>query len=156
MVGIIIGLFGAAFSALGFALMFRVRKRHLFVIAFGGLLSYAVYIPVQYFFGGEFFPNLAAAIVTAVFAELCAHTLRAPVQIYLIPMLIPLFPGGFLYYTMYHLLSSEYVLFTKNLLFTLEAAFALSGGMIIGLAVTTGFLSIFSRMRRKKCEKAKK
>ena len=92
----------------------------------------------------------------AIFTELCAHTLRAPVQIYLIPMLIPLFPGGFLYYTMYYLLSKDYARFTENLLFTLEAALALSGGMIIGLALMSGFISILSRVRRKKCEKSEK
>lgn len=156
MVEIIIGLLMAAFSALGFALMFRVRTRHLFVIAFGGILSYAVYLFVQYFVEGEFFPNLVAAIATAVFTELCAHRLRAPVQIYLIPMLIPLFPGGFLYYAMYHLLSKEYELFTENLLLTLEAAFALSGGIIVGIAVTNGFLSVRARIRKKKCEDVKK
>lgn len=156
MVEIIIGLLAAAFSAFGFALMFRIRTRHLFVIAFGGLLSYAVYLFIQYFVKGEFFPNLAAAIVTAVFTELCAHKLRAPVQIYLIPILIPLFPGGFLYYTMYHLLSKDYELFTENLLFTLEAALALSGGIIIGLSLTNGFLSVLSRTRKKKREKVKK
>ncbi len=153
MVKIIVGLIAAAFSALGFSIMFRVRARHLLVSAFGGLLAYAVYLPVQYFLGGEFFPNLAAAVITAFFAEFCAHKLRAPVQIYLIPMLVPLFPGGFLYYAMYYLLAEEYLLFTENLLFTLEAALALSGGMIIGLAITNGFLSYIRRRSLKRTEK---
>ncbi|MBR2908229.1 MAG: threonine/serine exporter family protein [Clostridia bacterium] len=143
---IIIGLIAAAVSSLGFALMFRVRPRHLWVMALGGLLCDAIYLLAKAFTGGEFFPNLAAAILAAFFSEACAHNLRAPVQIYLIPVLVPLIPGGLLYYAMYYLLAMDYSLFTDYLLVTLETALGLSGGIIVGLAVANAFLSVRKRI----------
>lgn len=143
---IMIELLSAAVSSLGFALMFRVRSRHLWVMALGGLLCDALYILTKEMTGGEFFPNLAAAILAAFFSEACAHKLRAPVQIYLIPVLVPLIPGGFLYYAMYHLLATDYSLFTDYLLVTLESAFGLAGGIIVGIAIANGFLSLRRRI----------
>lgn len=147
---IIIGLLAAAFGSLGFALMFRVRFRHLWVTALGGLLCYLVYLLTKELTGGEFFPNLAAAILLAFYAELCAHKLRAPVQIYLIPVLVPLIPGGFLYYSMYYLLAMDYLLFTDYLLVTLETALGLAGGIVVGLAIANGFLSVRHRIADKR------
>lgn len=147
---IIIELIAAAFSSLGFALMFRVRLRHLWVIAIGGLLCDGIYLLLRGLAGGEFFPCLAAAIFSAFFSEACAHRLRAPVQIYLLPVLVALVPGGFLYYAMYHLLASDYALFTDYLLVTLETALGLAGGIVVGLAVANGFLSVRRRIADKR------
>lgn len=147
---ILIGLLSAAASALGFAIMFRVRKKHLLAMAIGGALAYAVYLLVKEYTGGEFFPNLAAAILTAFFAEGCAHGLRAPAQIYLIPILVPLFPGGGLYYAMYYLLAKNYGRFVEYLLITLETALGLSGGIIVGLAIATAFVALLRALRAKK------
>lgn len=146
----IIGLLAAAVSALGFAVMFRVRAKHLLAVAVGGLFAYAAYLLVKELTGGEFFPNLVAAILTAFFTEACAHKLRAPVQIYLIPILVPLFPGGFLYYAMYHLLAKDYGLFVENLLITLETALGLSGGTIVGLAIATALIRLFRKLYKKR------
>ena len=143
---IVLGLLASGVSALGFALMFRVRPRHLLVIAIGGLLAYAIYLLVKEFTGGEFFPNLCAAVLSAFFSEACALKLRAPVQIYLIPILVPLFPGGFLYYAMYYLVAKNYELFVDNLLITMETALGLSGGIIVGLAVAMAFVSFLRKM----------
>ena len=103
---------------------------------------------------GEFFPNFMAAFLVAIYCEICARILHAPVQIYLLPVLIPLFPGGMLYYAMYYLVAQNYALFTENLILTLEASFGLAGGMIVGLAVTTAILSLISRIRAPKQTKS--
>ena len=141
----IVGLLSAAVSAVGFALLFRVRKKHLLATAIGGLLGYAVYLIVGEYVGGEFFPNLVAALLSAVYCEVCAHCLRAPVQIYLLPVLVPLFPGGALYHAMSRLLAQDYVQFAEYVIMTLETAFGLSGGMIVGLAVAKAAFAMYKR-----------
>lgn len=143
----IVGLLSAAVSAVGFALLFRVRKKHLLATAVGGLLGYAVYLIVGEYVDGEFFPNLSAALLTAVYCEACAHCLRAPVQIYLLPVLVPLFPGGTLYHSMNRLLAQDYVKFAEYVIMTLETAFGLAGGMIVGLAAAKAVFAMYKRRR---------
>lgn len=150
---ILVGLLASAFSSLGFALFFRVRRRHLLATAIGGLLGYAVYLLVGEYVGGEFFSNFTAAFLTAFYCEACAKFLRAPVQIYLIPVLIPLFPGGSLYYSMYYLLAKDYAVFSEYIVMTLEAALGIAGGMVVGIAVA---VFCFSRFRKNAAGKREK
>lgn len=142
---IFVGLLSAAFATLAFAIMFRVRKKHLPVSALGGLLVYAVYLIVGHFASGEFLPCLVGAFVIAIYSEGCARFLRAPVQIYMIPELVPLFPGGALYYSMFYLLSKDYVLFSEYLIMTLETALGLAGGVIVGIAVFETVVSFIKK-----------
>lgn len=153
---IIVGLLSAATASVGFALMFRVRKRHLLVMALGGILAYAVYLIVGKYLPGEFFSNLAASILAAVFCEICAQLLHAPVQIYLIPVLVPLFPGGSLYYAMYYLLGKDYDSFSASLLSTLEAALGIAGGILVGLAAIKMILTLVTRRKRRRGAEEKK
>jgi uncharacterized membrane protein YjjB (DUF3815 family) len=139
-----------AISTFGFAVMFRVRMRHLPASTVGGILAYLFYLGAADLIPGEFFANFVAAFLAAIYCEICARVLRAPVQIYLIPVLVPLFPGGMLYYAMYYLVAQNYTLFTENLILTLEAAFGIAGGMIVGLAVTAAVLSLIRRIRKPK------
>ena len=139
-----------AISTFGFSVMFRVRMRHLPAATIGGILAYLYYLGADKIISGEFFPNFMAAFLVAIYCEICARVLRAPVQIYLIPVLVPLFPGGTLYYAMYYLVAQNYTLFTENLILTLEAAFGIAGGMIVGLAVAAAILSLIKRIRKPK------
>ena len=147
---IIVGLLSAAVASVGFAIMFRVRRKHLFGMAIGGLLAYAVYLITGEHVPGEFFSNFLASIFAAVFCELCAQVLRAPVQIYLIPVLVPLFPGGSLYYAMDYLLDRNFSGFTENLLKTLGAALGIAGGIIVGLSTAKVILSVVRKKRKPK------
>ena len=149
-VQILIGLLSAAVASVGFAIMFRVRRRHWLSMAIGGILGYAVYLILKEHVDGEFFPNLIASVLAAVYCELCAHFLRAPVQIYLIPVLVPLFPGGSLYYSMYHLLLKDYPLFADYVIMTLEAALGIAGGIVAGLAAIKTLIALLRKLRKKK------
>ena len=144
---IIVGLLSAAVASVGFAIMFRVRKKHLFAMGLCGMLAYGVYLLTGAYVPGEFFSNFLAAIFAAVSCELFAQFLRAPVQIYLIPVLVPLFPGGSLYYAMDHLLSRNFSGFTDSLLKTLGAALGIAGGVIVGLSFAK---TVFLTIRKKK------
>lgn len=147
---IITGLLSAAVSSLGFAIVFRVRKKHLFATALGGALCYAIYLLVAQYVSGEFFSNFLGSLLAAIFCMICSRSLRAPVQIYLIPVLIPLFPGGSLYYAMYHLLAKDYALFSEFIVKTLEAALGIAGGMIVGLALANSTIALVRKIRAKR------
>ena len=153
---IIVGLISAALSSFGFAILFRVRKKHLFATAVGGLLGYAIYLPVAEVMAGEFIPNFLGALLCAIFCTICSHGLRAPVQIYLIPVLIPLFPGGSLYYAMYYLLAKNYEVFSEYAIRTMESALGIAGGMLIGLAVAKLVHTVIRKFRPKRANNDEK
>ena len=69
-----------------------------------------------------------------VYAEVFARVIKTPTTTFLVPSLIPLIPGGALYYTMNYALNEQWASFGAKALYTLELAAALALGII---AVTT-------------------
>ena len=67
-------------------------------------------------------------------AEVFARVIKTPTTTFLVPSLIPLIPGGSLYYTMNYALNEQWAAFAAKAFYTLELAVALALGII---AVTT-------------------
>ncbi len=89
---------------LGVALMYRVRPRHIPLILVGSELSFVVYYGVTLLIDGQFVSNLIATVAVGLFARLCARVGKFPAVVISIPAIMPLLPGGILYYTMHNLL----------------------------------------------------
>ena len=96
----VIQLVTAGLGALGFSMVFNVRRNLLPAAAFGGLLDWGVYLAALWFFGGVFLPSVVAAAFASIYSEAVARMEQAPATVFYIPALIPLVPGGSLYYTM--------------------------------------------------------
>lgn len=94
-------------GALGFCLVFRLRRRYLFAAPVGGLLTCGVYLAAVSIWGGILMPSLAASAFAAVYAEFLAWLMGAPTTLFLTPaLLIPLIPGRPLYYAMYYVVQA--------------------------------------------------
>lgn len=127
----LIGIGSSAVGSLGFALIFRLRPRHLAPAAFGGTLAFAVYFLLHRLGLHLFVSNFFAAAAAALFSELCARWLKAPSVVFSIPCLIPLVPGSLLYYSMSHLLSGTYEEAFSNFVKTMIIALGIAGGLIV-------------------------
>lgn len=92
---------------LGVALMYRVRAKHMLPILVGSELSFVVYYLFTLAFDGQFFPNLLATVAVGFYARLCAKRGKFPAVIISIPAIMPLLPGGILYYTMHNLMFGQ-------------------------------------------------
>ena len=125
------GLVSAFLGSLGFALIFRVRARYVFIGALGGMIAYAVYLLCE--FGGMdlFASNFLAAIASALFSEVSARLLKAPTVVFYVPCIIPLVPGGMLYYAMSYLLRTDYATALSYLVQSAATAFGIAGGLIV-------------------------
>ncbi len=121
----------AAIASAAFAIIFKTNKRHLAYIAICGALAYFIYYSVIYFKGSEFLAALISTIFAAVFAETCARILHAPATIYIITGVIPIFPGGNLYYTMSNFLEGDYEETFSQLLTTLSVGIGIAGGVVM-------------------------
>ena len=95
-----IQLVTAGIGALGFSLIFNVRRDLLAATTLGGILDWGVYLIASWFWGGVFLPSVAAAAFASLYSEAVARMKHAPATVFYIPALIPLVPGGSLYYTM--------------------------------------------------------
>lgn len=90
----------AVIGTLGFGLVFNTKKDKLVYGCIGGLLAAVVYFICEEAGLSLLISNMFAAIVATLYAELIARVAKAPATVFLIPSVIPLTPGGSLYYTM--------------------------------------------------------
>ena len=144
MTDMIIQLLAAFFGTLGFALIFQVRRKLLFWTALGGMLSWAVYLVLDYILHTIFLPYMCAAVAAAVYAQIMARIQKVPATIYLILALIPSIPGGALYYTMSNLVMKNWPQAVSDGKRTLQYALAIAIGISIVCAVT----QIVERVRK--------
>ena len=101
-------------GALGFCLVFHLRRRYMFAASLGGLLTCGVYLAAASIWSGILLPTLTAAAFAALYAEFLAWFMGAPATLFLIPaLLIPLVPGRPLYYAMYYAVQQDMDLTTN-------------------------------------------
>ncbi len=142
-------IFLAAAIALCFAIVFNVRGRKLAVSALGGALAWAVYLSVRALTGSMFVGIFAAAILTALLSELLARKMRAPVTVFLVPTLLPLFPGGDLYYAAASLVRNDGS-FGAAASLVLKEAGAIAGAIIVSATLVQAYYRIRFALRHKK------
>ena len=121
-------------GTLGFSILFHIRGRKLVFSTLGGLLSWAVFLALGAFFPGEAIRYLLTAAVITVYGEILARKEKTPTTTFLVPSVIPLIPGGALYYTMNYALNRQWSQFAGQAFYTLQLALSLAVGII---AVTT-------------------
>ncbi len=129
----VIQLIGALIGSLGFSLIFNSGKKTLIPAIIGGTMGWAVYLVFEYLGAGVFVATIAAAAFCQIYSETFARILKAPMTVFYIPAIIPLVPGGSLYYTMYYAAINDWGGFRHYGSTTLKVAF--------GIAVGASFVS---------------
>ena len=126
----IIQVLMAFLGSLGFTIVFGCKKSHIIFLSLGGALSWIVYLISSPFVAFEPAKYFIATVFVALYAEIFARILKTPTTDILIPALVPLIPGGALYYTIRYAFSSEWQSFLSNGSLTLGIAFAIALGVI--------------------------
>ena len=129
----IIEIISAGIGSLGFAFMFNSGKRVILQGTIGGMIGWIIYrlcigAETGYFLG---------AVITAgfcqIYSEVFARIMKSPAIVFYIPAIIPLVPGGSLYYTMYYATKNDWINFKSYGWSTLQIA--------LGIAVGASFVS---------------
>ena len=145
----IIQLVTAGIGALGFSLIFNVRRDLLPAAAFGGMADWGVYLMADWFFGGGvFLPSVIAAAFASVYAEAMARMEKAPATVFYIPALIPLVPGGSLYYTMSCAVLGDWEQVKSFGASTAYCALGIAVGMSMVLSVDFTFRKVMEMKRK--------
>ena len=111
-------------------LVFNVRGKLIFFTSLGGALGWFVYLlcgPVQ----NDIAQFFVATVVITIYAEVMARIHKVPVTGYLLIALLPMVPGGGIYYTMEYCIAGNTQMFLETGLHTLGIAGSLALGILL-------------------------
>lgn len=146
----------AFFATLGFGILFNIKGKKLFYAGLGGGLSWFVSLICQDFgfnINASFF---ISSIIFSLYSEVMARILKTPVTTLIICALIPLVPGGGMYYTMYEAINGNILESIKLGLNTLSSAGSLALGILFVSTITRLFMSAKKKREFKELEKRAK
>ena len=124
-------LLTAFLGTLGFGILFNIRGKKLWLAALGGFLSWGLFLLLGGWIQNEPIRYFLCSVLVSVYAEILARVMKTPTTTFIIISLIPLIPGGSLYYTMASALEGNGTRFMENGVYTLSLAIALSLGIIL-------------------------
>lgn len=142
----IIQILSGFVGTLGFAVLFNIRGKRFLFGGLGGLLSWLLFVIFSRFIPNEAINYFVVAVIISLYAEVLARILKTPTTTFITISLIPLIPGGSLYYTMAYAFESDMTRFLEKGIYTLELASALALGIIIA---TTGTKVLFATLAKR-------
>lgn len=123
-------------GSLGFAVLFNIRRWRLVAATFGGLMSWALFVLLGRLIPSEPTCYFIVALVCSLYAEVMARALKSPTTAFITTALIPMVPGGSLYYTMAYAFDTNSQRFMEKAVYTLKLASALALGIIVAATLT--------------------
>lgn len=130
----------AGLATAGFAVLFNLRGRDLPLTAACGALGWAVAAPIQAYSGSQPLAYLAASAAIGLAAEAIAVARKRPASVYIYCGILPLVPGGGMYYTMLEYLRGE----GSRSLSIGFATLLLAGAIAAGLAISSAASRLLS------------
>lgn len=135
----------AAFiGTMGFAVLFGTPRRYYLTCGLTGMVGWAVYIMLNSQFslaGAAFFGALAVALTST----LLAVWRKCPITVFLICGIIPLVPGGGIFWTAYHLVANHLRLAATTGFTAIKVTIAIAGGIIIAAALASRIMKRTSK-----------
>ena len=127
----ILRIFMSFTGTFAFSLLFNIRGKKLVFASVAGLVC-----GLSYYISGclserEIFAYFMASVCVTVYAEITARFVKAPATSFLAPGIIPLVPGGALYYTMSAALHGNAELFFERGMETVYIALAIAAGILV-------------------------
>lgn len=129
----------AFFACAGFCLVFNMHGRILVLSSLGGAVGWFVYLlcnPMQ----NDIIQFFFATVATAVYSEIMARLTKRPATEFQIVALLPMVPGGGIFYTMEYCVVGNTEMFIKTGLHTLGIA----GALAMGILLISSFVRLFS------------
>jgi len=142
---IIMQLLMATAGTLGFAMIFNLPRKYIFMSCLGGLLSWAVYLICIHFGLTVFGSTLIASVAAGLYSEVMSEYRKAPATLFMISALIPLIPGSNLYYTFSAIVQKSLAEFNRNGNLTLEYVFGIAVGICAALMLSKVIRSFHRR-----------
>ena len=133
-----------ALGAFGFAFFFNIKPKHVLFAAIGGAIATLVYALIDMAEINLFVSNFAATLVCVVYSTVMARVLKTPSMVFITASIIPLVPGGSLFYTMSNLILGDSAAAKLYGLNTLQVALGIAGGIVIESLIVSIMSKIFA------------
>lgn len=130
----------AAIGSAGFAIALNAKNSRILAGGLGGGISWGIYIFCECLLLNEFYSSLIAAIFVYIYSAILSKIQKAPISVFFAPTVIPLLPGGGLYYTIYALMENNRQEFYSNGKETLQ----ISLGLVIGFVISSVIWNLIS------------
>ncbi len=134
--------FYAFFASLGFGIIFNIRGKKLYFAALGGSIGWLIY-SLSLLVVPSIYALTLSAIGFSVYSEIMARILKSPITLFVICALIPLVPGGGMYYTMLYILQD-------NLTMAIETgiqAISDAGSLVMGILIVSSIMKIINNKK---------
>lgn len=120
-------------GGLGFSLIFSTKKDKLLYAVIGSLLTSFIYVVMRHLTDNTFLQNLVSAVIGTLYCEISSRIIKAPVTIFLLTAIVPLVPGGLLYYTMSNAVIGD----MSNTIYYGTQTFLISSGVAVGIVIAS-------------------
>ena len=127
----IVQIITGALGSIGFAILFNIRGKRLVAAAVGGLISWLLFVVLNEYISSEPVCYFLVALAISAYSDVLARVLKTPTTTFITTALIPLIPGGSLYYTMAYAFHGDLETFLQKAIYTLQLASALALGIIV-------------------------
>jgi len=134
----------AFFACVAFSIVYNVSPRRIPLTCLGGALGWMVYLSLD--FASNVPKYFIATVVISVYAEIMARLCRVPVTLFLTTAVLPLVPGGGMYYTMEYCVRGDTTAFMETGLQTLSIA----GAIALGIMLVSSMVRMWKVMRSPK------
>ena len=135
----------AFFSTLGFGILFNIRGKKLFYAGLGGGLSWFISLYCEGLGLNTTSSFFITSIIFSIYSEIMARILKTPVTTLIICALIPLVPGGGMYYTMFEAINGNIMKSFELGLNTISSA----GSLALGIIFVSTLTRLFFQAKRK-------
>lgn len=132
----IIEVLAAFISSFAFGIVFNIKGKNLFFAALCGALGWFVYKFSLKLEMTDTTSLFLASIALSIYSEIFARILKTPVTTFVIAALIPLVPGGGMYYTMVEAITGDVMKSLEIGIKTIASAGTLALGIILVSTLT--------------------
>lgn len=147
---IIVQVIASIVATYGFGIIFNVRGVKNLYGSFGAGIGWLVYSLLSEKGFTYFISYTAASSTITIYSEILSRRLKMPTVSFLYPSMIPLVPGGGIYYTMYYIVQND---ITRSVEKGLET-FIISGSIAIGILTVSTFSQIYYYAVKKKAKES--
>ncbi|MBE5906162.1 MAG: threonine/serine exporter [Lachnospiraceae bacterium] len=130
MLRVFIEMLTASIACFGFSIIYQARPNRLVLCGLSGGITWGVCCLAREFNDNLFIYYMIAAAFGTLLSEFLARRTKCPATIFLIPALLPMVPGGSLYYTTYAVVTGDHkgaVYYGQN---TALAALGIAVGLV--------------------------
>ena len=146
---LLLGLLTSGVSTLGFCMLLKLNPRRFPFAILGGMLTNLIYDALFLSFENMLLAAFFASLFMAFYSEIGARLLRIPAILLILPCFIPIVPGSYLYYTLYHLFHQQTDLFLHYGKGALQIGLGIAVGMSVASVLMNATLYLFQSIRKR-------